>query len=82
MPLALNSWPSEPGLHICYFSINNAKNKINDITTILHNSGKHFHIFCFVESRLSFHIADFEMQVSGYNILRFDPKASKQQVYY
>ena len=70
MPLALNSWPSEPGLLIGYLNINNARNKIDDIVTILHNSGKHFHVFCFAESRLS-------SQVAGYNILRLDPTGLK-----
>ena len=73
MPLTLNSWPSEPGLRIGYLNINNTRNKIDDTAAILHNSGKHFHIFCFAESRLSFHMADSEMQVVGYNILHLDP---------
>ena len=77
MPLALNSWPSEPGLRIGYLNINNARNKIDDIVTILHNSGQHFHVFCFAESRLSSQVADPEMQVAGYNILRLDPTGPK-----
>ena len=62
MPLTLNSGSSEPGLRIGYLNINNARNKIDDIATILHNSGKHFHVFCFAESRLSSQVADSEMQ--------------------
>ena len=68
MPLAFNSWPAETGLGIGYLSVSNARNKIDDIATILHNTGKHFQVFCIAESRLSFHIADSEMQVAGYNI--------------
>ena len=73
MPLALNSWPSEPGLRIGYLNINNARNKIDNIVTILHNSGKHFQVFCFAESRLSSQVADSEMQIAVCNILRLDP---------
>ena len=73
MTFALNSWPSLPGLHIGYLNINNVRNKIDDIPTILNNSGKHFHIFCFAESRLSSNITDSEMQVAGYNVHRLDP---------
>ena len=73
MPLTLNSWPSEPALHIGYLNINNARNKMDDIATILHNSGNNFHVFCFAESRLSSQVADSEMQVAGYYILCLDP---------
>ena len=77
MPLSLNSWPSGPGLRIGYLHINNARNKIDDIVTILHNSGNHFHVFCFAESRLSSQVADSEMQVAGCNILCLDPTGLK-----
>ena len=77
IPLALNSWPSEPGLPIGYLNINNARYKIDDIATTLQNSGKRFHVFCFAESRLSFQVADSEMQVAEYNILHLDPSGIK-----
>ena len=77
MPLTLNSWPSEPGLRIGYLNINNARNKIDDIGTILHNSGQLFHVFCFAGSRLSSQVADSKLKVAGYNILRLDSTGLK-----
>ena len=53
MPLTKDDWPSKDGLRIGYLNVNRARNKMHEISTILHNSGKHFHLFCFAESRLS-----------------------------
>ena len=77
MSLALHSWPSEHGPRIGYLNINKARNKIGGIAIILHNLGKHFHVFCFAESRLSFQVADTEMQIAGYNVLRLDQTGLK-----
>ena len=78
MPETLNSWPSKEGLRIGYLNINHALNKITEISSILHNSSKHFHVFCFAESRLSAPISDSDISVPGYNIIRRDPKVQKE----
>ena len=72
----LNTWPSKEGLRIGYLNINHALNKLNDIFSILENSGKYFHVFCLSESRLSDRILDSDIAIPGYSILRLDPKAS------
>lgn len=77
MPLTLDTWPSEQGLHIGYLNINNARNKKEEIATILDNNGTNFHVFCFAESRLSPCISDVDMNMLGYQIIRLDPSQPK-----
>ena len=78
MSTTVNAWPSKDGLKIGHLNINHAINKQTDIMSILSNSGNNFHIFCFSESRLSDQISDTDMSVSGYNIIRRDPKFQKE----
>ena len=73
MSKTLDSWPSKDGLRVGFLNINHVLNKITDVSHILDNSGKHFHVFGFAESRLSKHISDSEVSVPGYNIIRKDP---------
>ena len=71
-------WLLKEGLRIGHLNINHAVNKLTDIHSILSNSGKNFHVFGFSESRLSEHITDTDMHISGYNILRRDSKRQKE----
>ena len=47
-------------------------------TVILFNSGKNLYILGLSESRLSSHISDSDIYMSGYNIVRMDPKQHKE----
>ena len=77
MPITINTWPSKDGLRIGYLNINHAINKLTDISSILFNSGRNFHVFCFAESRLSNHVSDSDVSMPGYNVMRLDPKTHK-----
>ena len=65
MPITINTWPSKDGLRIGYLNINHAINKLTDIPSILFNSGRNFHVFCFAESRLSNHVSDSDVSMPG-----------------
>ena len=69
---ALSSWPLKDGLRVGHLNINSVINKLADVSSILYNQGKHFHIFGLSESRLSAHISDSEISIPGYNIIRKD----------
>ena len=66
--LTLNAWPSKEGLCIGYLDINHALNKLTDISSILENYGKYFHVFCLSESCLSDWILDSNIAIPGYSI--------------
>ena len=72
MCITKKSWPSSEGLKIGYLNINSARNKTDEIASILHNDGSGFHLFCFAESRLSQTILDSEIFMPGYDIVRLD----------
>ena len=74
----LKTWPSKEGLRIGYLNINHALNKLTEMSSILHNSGKNFHMFCFAESRLSDRISDSDVSVPGYNVIRRDSELTKE----
>ena len=78
MSFTLNTWPTKHGLRIGYLNINSARNKKDDIASILHNNGNQFHLFCFAESRLSFSITDADMNMPGYQLYRLDPHKPKR----
>lgn len=67
-----DAWPLKDGLRVGHLNINSVINKLADVSTILFNNGKNFHVFCFSESRLSSHISDAELSIPGYNIIRKD----------
>ena len=46
---------------------------MTDVTSILHNSEKPFHVFGFTESRLSSTVADSDINVPGFKTIRKDP---------
>lgn len=71
------SWPSGEGLKIGYLNINSARNKTDEIASILHNNSSGFHLFCFAESRLSHTILDSEILMPGYDTIRLDPLSPK-----
>ena len=73
-----DAWPSKEGLRIGYLNINHAINKLDDIGLILENSGKHFHLFCFSESRLDSRIMDSDLMIPGYNTIRRDPESRRE----
>ena len=73
-----HSWPSKDGLRISHLNINHAVNKITDISSLLNNNGKPFHILGLSESRLSNHINDTDMYIPGYKIIRKDAKKAKE----
>ena len=77
MTITKQNWPCKEGLRIWFLNINNARNKTDDIASILQEYGKGFHLFGFAESRLSSVISDSDMSISGYNIIRLDPHAPK-----
>ena len=73
MPQSSPNWPSNDGLRIGHLNINRALNKITDISSILENNGKPFHVFGFTESRLSSIIPDNDVDIPGYQTIRIDP---------
>ena len=70
---AKTNWPQQEGLRIGHLNINSARNKLDDISTILCNSNKHFHIFGFTESRLTDNIHDDDIAIPGFKSIRRDP---------
>lgn len=73
-----NLWPSKDGLRVGYLNINHVVNKLSDVSHILYNSGKGFHIFGFAESKLSQHISDSELIMQNYHFIRKDPVNPKE----
>jgi hypothetical protein len=76
--LTQQTWPSKDGIRIGYLNINSIINKLDEVSSILENSGKPFHIFCFAESRLCTKQNDTDLKIPGYNFIRLDPVLSKQ----
>ena len=72
MPQSLSTWPSTDGLRIGHLNINSALNKMTDISSILDNNGKPFHVFAFTESRLSSAIPDSDVNIPGFQTIRKD----------
>ena len=75
MPSATANWPQQNGLRVGHLNINSVRNKLSDVTTILFNSNKPFHIFGLTESRLDDKINDDDINIPGYTSLRKDPAA-------
>ena len=73
-----NKWPTKEGLRIGFLNINSLINKIDQLSSILFNSGQQFHLFCCAESRLSTKITDADVSIPGYDMIRLDPLLSKQ----
>ena len=67
-----NCWPSRYGFRIGHLNINHVFNKSTDVTTIISNSGKQFHLFGFSESRLRDKIPSPDFLISDYTIVRKD----------
>ena len=44
MPSTIDTWPSKDGLQVGFLNINSARDKKDDISNILCNSGNNFHI--------------------------------------
>ena len=74
----VNKWPSADGLRVGFLNINHILNKMSDVSDILFNNGKNFHLFGFAETRLSNQISDCELNIPGYHFIRKDPGKSKE----
>ena len=72
MPQSLSTWPSNDGLRIGHININSALHKMTDISSILHNNGKPFHVFAFTESGLSSAIPNSDVNIPGFQTIRKD----------
>ena len=77
MPSTIDTWPSKDGLQVGFLNINSARDKKDDISNILRNSGNNFHIFCFAESRSSYLMPDSNITMPGYDIIFLDSLAPK-----
>ena len=73
-----DQWPCKPGLRIGSLNVNHAHNKISEISSILENSGKSFHIFDLSESRLKNEVSNTELSIPGYSVIRRDPISHKE----
>ena len=69
----VNSWPTKDGLRIGFLNICSIRNKLDELSSILDNNGKQFHVFCCGESRLTDKISDEQISITGYNHVRIDP---------
>ena len=77
MPVTVSTWPSKDGLRTWDLNTDHGTNKPVDNSTMLFNWRKHFHVFCFAESRLSNHVSDSDVSMPGYSDMRLDPKTHK-----
>ena len=66
-------WPDKDGIRIGFLNINSLINKIDELSSIIFNNGKPFHVFCCAESRLTEHISDKDVTINGYKPVRLDP---------
>ena len=73
-----DEWPCKSGLRIGHLNVNHAHNKIPEISSILENSGKNFHVFGLSETRLKKEISNTELNIPGYSIIRRDPIIHKE----
>ena len=77
--LTSKAWPSKDGFRVGFLNINHVINKLDEIATILYNSGRPFHLFCFAESRLDKNkILDSDISMENYTAIRLDPTLPKQ----
>ena len=58
-----NPWLLKDGLRVGHLNVNHVISKITEISSILTNSGKNFHIFGCSESRLSSAISDSDISL-------------------
>ena len=80
MSSSRDEWPCKPGLRIGDLNVNHAHNNLSEISTILENSGKSFHIFGLSKSTLTNGISDAELNIHGYFVMGRDPVHHKKQV--
>jgi exonuclease III len=73
-----NTLPSKEGLRIGHLNIHHAANKLTDISSLLLNQGKNFHLLGLSESWLNTNIPDQELAIPGYATIRKDPSEPKQ----
>ena len=78
MSCTLNTWPTKNGVKIGYLNINSARNKVDDIASILHNKGQNFHLLCIAESRLVDCIPDSDLMVPNYDTICLDSRFAKE----
>ena len=75
-----NCWPSRDGLRVGHLNINHVHNKIADVTTIISNSGKQFHLYGFSESRLTDNMPSTDLLTPDYTIVGTDAKTNNETV--
>ena len=73
-----DQWPCKPGLRIGHLNVNHAHNTISEISSILENCGKSFHIFGLSQSRLKKEISNTELNIPGYSSIRRNPIIHKE----
>ena len=73
-----NEWPTKHGLRIGFLNINSLPNKIEELSSVMYNTGKPFHIFCCAESHLKEGISGKHVSIPGYNHVRVDPHHKNQ----
>ena len=73
-----NCWPSRDGLRIGHQNSNHVFNKITDVTTVISNSGKQFHLFGFSDSPLTDKIPSSDLLIPDYTIVRKDATTNNE----
>jgi hypothetical protein len=73
-----NTLPTKEGLRIGHLNIHHAANKLTDISSLLLNQGKNFHLLGLSESWLNTNIPDQVLTIPGYDTIRKDPSEPKE----
>ena len=65
-------WPQKDGLRIGHLNVNSFQNKFSEISSIIQNNGKPFHLFGCTESRLpgEKRFPDKYIKIPGYTPVR------------
>ena len=74
--MATNSspWLKKEGLRVGHLNINHIINKLTEVSLILANSGKSFHVFGFSEAHLPSGVSKKDLSIPGYIPIRNKPK--------
>ena len=76
--LNVSNWPINDGLRVGHLNICHLINKISDVSKIIYNNNKPFHIFGFSETWTDSHITDSLISIPGYDIIRRNPVNPQQ----
>jgi hypothetical protein len=69
----VSNWPIGEGLRVGHLNICHLINKMTDVSRIINNNDKPFHIFGFSESWTNSCISDNSISIPGYSIVRRNP---------